>query len=85
MSLNYRQQSQLHRIGAGLRHSDPHLGAMLDLFGRLYPDQGMPAWEQAPQASSSQGRLHRAAASLIAGLITAAAAISAWSPLPAEP
>jgi hypothetical protein len=77
MSLNYRQQNQLYRLGTGLRHSDPHLGAMLDMFGKLYPDQCMPVWEQVPQASASQDRIHRAAARLMATLIATAAAISA--------
>ena len=54
MNLNYRQQHQLRRIEAGLRRADPHLGAMFGVFGRLYPHQDMPAWEQQPRVPSSQ-------------------------------
>jgi hypothetical protein len=76
MSLSYRQQNQLRRIEAGLRRPDPHLGAMLTIFGRLYPDQDLPAWEQVPQVPSGQDRLHRAAAWFVAALIATAAVIS---------
>ena len=75
MSLSYRQENQLRRIGVGLRRSDPHLNAMFAIFGKLYPDQDMPAWEQVPQVSSSQDRLYRAAASSVTVLIATVAAI----------
>ena len=60
MNLNYRQQHQLRRMEAGLRQADPHLGAMFGVFGRLYPRQDMPAWEQQPRVPSSQHRIPRA-------------------------
>ena len=59
MNLNYRQQHQLRRLEAGLRRADPHLGAMFGIFGRLYPHQVMPAWEQ-PRVPSSRDRIPRA-------------------------
>ena len=77
MSLSYRQENQLRRIEIGLRQSDRHLGAMFSIFGKLYPDQDKPRWEQVPQVSSSRDRLHRAAGWLVAALIAAAATISA--------
>jgi hypothetical protein len=48
MNLRNHQKRQLRRITADLRRSDPHLDAMFNVFGRLYPDQDMPAWEQVP-------------------------------------
>jgi hypothetical protein len=71
MSLSYGQQRQLGLIGAGLRRSDPHMGAMFGIFGRLYPGQDMPDWEQI-----AQGRFRRAAAWIVAVLTTMAVAIS---------
>ena len=47
MSLSHREERQLRLIEAGLLRSDRHLGAMLGVFGRLCPGQGMPAREQA--------------------------------------
>jgi len=76
MSLNYRQRCQIHRIEAGLRRADPHLGAMLGIFGKLYPNQDMPSWEQVPQVPASQSRLRRAGAWIVAVLAAAVAAIS---------
>ena len=75
MSLSYRQETQLRRVEVDLRRSDPHLGAMLSMFGKLYPDQDMPASEQAPPVPASQDRLHRAAAWIVAALIATAMAI----------
>jgi hypothetical protein len=75
MSLNYRQRCQLHRIEAGLRRADPHLGVMLGIFGRLYPDREMPGWEQVPQVPASQSRLRRAGAWIVAVLAAAVVAI----------
>jgi hypothetical protein len=44
-----------------LRQADPHLAAMLGIFGRLHPDKDLPEWEQLLRVLSSQGRLRRAA------------------------
>ena len=71
MSLSYRQQRQLRLIGADLRQSDPHVGAMFGIFGRLYPDQDMPDSEQV-----AQGRLRRAAAWIVAAVAAMAVAIT---------
>ena len=76
MSLSYRQQNQLHRIEIGLRRSDGHLGVMFSIFGKLYPDQDMPPWEQLPRVPSSQDRLQRAGVWFVAALIATTAAIS---------
>jgi hypothetical protein len=76
MNLNYRQQHQLRRIEAGLRRADPHLGAMFGIFGRLYPRQDMPAWEQQPRGPSSQNRIARAIGWIFAALAAAATAIA---------
>ena len=76
MSLSYRQENQLRRAETELRRSDPHLGAMFSMFGKLYPDQDMPALEQVPPVSTCQDRLHRAAAWIVAALIATAVAIS---------
>ena len=78
MSLNYRQRRQLHRIEAGLRRADPHLGVMLGIFGRLYPDQEMPGWEQMPQVPASQNRLRQAGARMVAVLAAAGQAPGVW-------
>ena len=75
MSLSYRQENQLRRVEADLRRSDPHLGAMFWMFGKLYPDQDMPASEQVPPVPVSQDRLRRAAAWFVATLIATAVAI----------
>lgn len=72
MSLSCRQQRQLRLIGAGLCRSDRRVGAMFSIFGRLYPDQGMPDWEQV----AAQGRLPRTAAWIVAVLTTVAVSIS---------
>jgi hypothetical protein len=48
MSLSHYQHSQLRRIEASLRRSDPQLAGMLGMFGRLCPGQRMPTGEQAP-------------------------------------
>jgi hypothetical protein len=76
MRLSYRQQRQLRLIEAAVRRSDPHLGAMFGIFGRLYPGQDLPDAEQLPDQPAGQGRLRRAATWLVAALITVAAAIS---------
>ena len=78
MSLNYRQRRQLHRIEAGLRRADPHLGVMLGIFGRLYPDQEMPGWEQMPQVPASQSRLRQAGTWIAAVLAAAGQTPGIW-------
>jgi len=76
MKLSYCQQRQLRLIEATVSRSDPHLGAMFGIFGRLYPRQDLPDTEQLPNGLSGQGRLRRAAAWIMAVLTTAAVAIS---------
>ena len=76
MRLSYRQQRQLRLIEATVLRSDPHLGAMFGIFGRLYPGQDMPDAEQLPDGPSGQGRLPRAVAWIVAVLTTVAVAIS---------
>jgi hypothetical protein len=76
MRLSYRQQRQLRLIDATVRRSDPHLGAMFGIFGRLYPGQDLPDAEQLPYGRSGHGRLRRAAAWIVAVLTTVAVAIS---------
>jgi len=46
MSLNHRQQRQLHGIETRLLRSDPRLAAKLTVFGRLSAGQGMPVVER---------------------------------------
>ena len=75
MNLNYRQQHQLRRMEAGLRRADPHLGAMFGIFGRLYPHQGLPGWEQQPRMPSSRGRIPRAIRWIFAAPVAVATAI----------
>jgi hypothetical protein len=76
MSLSYRQEDQLRRVEAGVRRSDPHVAGMFGVFGRLYADDGMPAWEQVAQEPASRSRLRQATAWSVASLIAVAAAIS---------
>jgi hypothetical protein len=76
MKLSYRQQRQLRLIEASVCRSDPHLGAMFGIFGRLYPGQDMSGTEQLPDQPVGRGRLRRAAAWFVAALITTAVAIS---------
>ena len=76
MRFSYRQQRQFRLIEAALRRSDPHLGAMFGIFGRLYPGQDLPGAEQLPNQPAGRGHLRRAAAWLVAPVITAAVAIS---------
>jgi hypothetical protein len=72
MNLN---DHQLHHIEAGLRRTDPHLDVMLGIFGRLYPDQEMPGWEQVP---APQNRLRRVSAWIMAILAAAGKAPGIW-------
>ena len=71
MRLSYRQQRQLRLIEASVRRSDPHVGAMFGIFGRLYPDQDMPDSEQV-----AQGRLRRAVAWIVGAFAAMAMAIT---------
>jgi hypothetical protein len=75
MSLSYRQERQLRRVEAGVRRADPHLGTMFGMFGRLYTNDGLPAWEQMAPEPTSRSRLRRAAAWIVAALIGVATAI----------
>jgi hypothetical protein len=75
MSLNYRQQRQLRYIEASVRQTDPHLGAMLGIFGRLYPEKDLPAWEREPREPARQSRLRRVGAWIVAALTAVTAAI----------
>jgi hypothetical protein len=70
MSLSYRHQRQLRLIEAGLRRSDPQLALTMSMFGRLYPSQALPAWEHSLAGPSSQDRVRRAAAWILAALTT---------------
>jgi hypothetical protein len=73
MSLNHRQLHRLHRIESGLLRSDPQLGAMLAMFGRLSAGQHMPAWEQ---VETRQNRIQQAAAVIVRAITILAAALS---------
>ena len=73
MSLCYREQRQLRGIEAGLFRSDSHLAGMLDVFGRLYRGQDMPASER---VLSGQGRDRRAVTRIAVAFIIAALAVS---------
>ena len=75
MSFTYRQQRQLRYIEASVRQTDPHLGAMLGLFGRLYPEKDLPIWEQEPPTPVSRSRLRRVGAWIVAALTAVATAI----------
>jgi hypothetical protein len=70
MALNHREQRQLHSIESRLLRSDPHLAAMLTVFGRLAAGQHLPGWEQA----ATRLDLARQAAALIAKAAVALAA-----------
>jgi hypothetical protein len=76
MRLSYCQQRQLRLIDAAVRRSDPHLGAMFGIFGRLYHGQDLPGAEQLPDQPAGRGRLRHGAAWIVAALTTAAVAIS---------
>ena len=69
MIFNYRQQHQLRRIEAGLRRADPHLSAMLGIFGQLYSHEDMPEWKQVVRVPS----IRRAAHWIMAALTLAVA------------
>jgi hypothetical protein len=73
MSLCYREQRQLCDIEAGLFRSDSHLAGMLEVFGRLYRGQDMPASER---VLSGQGRDQGAVTRIAAVFAVAALALS---------
>ena len=72
MNLSRRQQHQLHRIQTGLLRSDPQLGVMLGIFGKLSAGQAMPAWEQVPTRRQS---IRQAASLTVQAAIVVADAI----------
>ena len=73
MSLCYREQRQLRRIEAGLFRSDSYLAGMLEMFGRLYRGQDMPAPER---ALPGNGRDRRAVTRIAVAFTIAALAVS---------
>ena len=73
MSLCYREQRQLRGVEAGLFRSDSHLAGMLEMFGRLYRGQDMPASERVP---SGKGRDRRAVTRIAVAFALAALALS---------
>ena len=73
MSLCYREQRQLRGIEARLLGSDSHLATMLEVFGRLYRGQDMPAPEQVP---SRQDHDRRAVTRITQAFAVAALALS---------
>jgi hypothetical protein len=70
MSLPYRQEQRLHRIGTALRRSDPHLAGMLAVFGRVCAGETMPSAEQ---LRTRLCRLWQVLAWLVAAIAIAAA------------
>jgi Protein of unknown function (DUF3040) len=72
MSLNHAERHQLHRIESRLLRSDPHLAAMLAVFGGLCDGQGLPAREQ---LATRQGRIRRSAAPIVTAIVVMTAAI----------
>jgi hypothetical protein len=73
MSLCYREQRQLRDIEAGLFRSDSRLAGTLDVFGRLYRGQDMPASER---VLSGQGRDRRAVIRIAVAFALAALVLS---------
>jgi hypothetical protein len=73
MSLPYREQRPLRGIEAGLVRSDSHLAGMLEMFGRLYNGQDMPASEQVP---SGHGRDRRGVTRIAMAFAVAALGLS---------
>jgi hypothetical protein len=73
MSLRYRERRQLRGIQVGLFRSDSHLAGMLDVFGRLYHGQDMPASER---VLSGHGRDQRAVTRIAVAFAAAALALS---------
>jgi hypothetical protein len=72
MSINHHQQRQLYRIESRLSRSEPHLAAMLTVFGRLSAGQCLPAWEQVP---SRQDRIGEAIARIVQAVVAIAATV----------
>jgi DUF3040 family protein len=78
MSLNHRQQRELQRIESRLLQSEPHLAAMLAVFGKLSAGECVPAREQV--AATRMDRMRQAAvliAKAFAGLATSVAGLVA--------
>ena len=73
MSLCYREQRRLRGIEASLFRSDSDLAGMLDMFGRSYSGQDMPASERVP---CRHGRDQRAVTWIAVMFAVAAFAIS---------
>ena len=73
MSLCYREQRKLRGVEAGLFRSDSHLAGMMEMFGRLYHGQDMPASEQVP---SRQGCGRRAVTRIAVAFAVAALALT---------
>ena len=73
MSQGYREQRQLRGIEASLFRSDSHLVGMLDVFGRLYRGQDMPASER---VLSGPGRDQGAVTRIAVAFAVAALALS---------
>jgi hypothetical protein len=73
MSLCYRERRQLRGVEAALFRSDLHLAGMLEMFGRLYSGQDMPASEHVP---SGQGRSRRAVTRIALAFAVATLAFS---------
>jgi hypothetical protein len=74
MSLNHRQQRELQRIESRLLQSEPHLAAMLAVFGKLSAGQRMPAREQV--ATTRMDRMRQAAVLITKAIAGMAAAVA---------
>jgi hypothetical protein len=59
MSLPYRQQRRLRRIGHALRQSDPELAAKLSIFAQVGAAEELPGWEQLPTSRKPIWRVLR--------------------------
>ena len=73
MSLCHRERRQLRGVEAGLFRSDSQLAGMLEMFGRLYRGQDMPASERVP---SGRGCDRRAVTRIAVAFAVAALALS---------
>jgi hypothetical protein len=72
MSLNHRQQHQLHRIESRLLRSDPQLAAKLAVFAGLSAGQRMPTWEH---LATRLDRIRQAAALIAKAIAVIIAAL----------
>ena len=85
MGLCYREQRRLRGVEAGLFRSDSHLAGMLEMFGRLYSGQDMPASEQVPSGQDRDRRaVTRIAVAFAAGALAISILFSAALTLPAR-